>query len=179
MTGPFFLQPGFVNEVYLVGKIVGGASVIVGLIYGAFRWLTSVFIRVRDISTSIVQIKDNHLPHLQTALEDSTRHLVGIQSDVRDLDTKFTGMDTRITETRAAVHTLGESFLRHLESASQERITIQADVARNTVDIAEVAASRKVIETANETAHHMPAPATVVVSVDRSPKPAVKKTIEV
>lgn len=172
------MQPGFTDNFVLVGKILGGVSVIVGLIYGVIRWLTSMFVRVRDISTAVTQVRDNHLPHIQAAIEESTKQMKDVQSDVRCLDTKFTGMDVRITETKAAVHTLGESFLRHLESASREQIVMQADVARNKLDIAATKAADKVVTVAVETAQNMPAKATVVVSADRPPKPEDNKIIE-
>jgi hypothetical protein len=103
------------------GKIAGAAVAIGGLFYHPTRRILAGVKKVTGISDNMDLLLTNHLPHIQTALDTSAREMTEIKSDVRNLGTQVSGMSDRIDDTKAAVHTLGVSFLNHLESTSAEK----------------------------------------------------------
>lgn len=108
-------------------KAVGYVGTAAAVLIGGIKWLTAIFRKVSSISTDVITLTanvslltTNHLPHIQQALDDHGRTLSSITSDVRDLDTKVGGMNTRLEDTQNSVHTLNAAFVRHLDSTTEE-----------------------------------------------------------
>ena len=119
------MHASFAEHFIFWGELAGAVGAIGGLGYGVIRWLTVAYKKISAISENVVSISTNHLPHIQDAIDAHTAALQGIKGDVRELDVKFDGLSTRLDDTRGAVHTLGESFLRHIETASQEKVVVK------------------------------------------------------
>lgn len=100
----------------LAGKVAGGITSIGGLTLLIINW----FRKVSETNRNVTLLLNNHIPHVQTALDTHGQTLIAIGSDVRSLGTEIQGVSRRLDDTRTGVHTLGESFLRHLEAASHE-----------------------------------------------------------
>ena len=106
-------------------KDVGYVGAGVGVIYGVFKWVASAFHTVRNTNANLTLLMENHLPHIQNAVDAQGESLRGIKSDVRDLDTKMTGHGQRLEDMKTAVHAVGESLSRHLENTSKENATVK------------------------------------------------------
>lgn len=117
------MHASFAEHFIFWGELAGAVGTIGGLGYGVIRWLTVAYKKISAISENIVSISTNHLPHIQDAIDAHTAALQGIKSDVRAQDIKLDGLSIRMDDNRAAIHTLGESFLRHIEGTSQEKVT--------------------------------------------------------
>jgi hypothetical protein len=115
------MHPVPIQEVYFYSKLVGAIGTAVGTLYGIIRWLRAGYKEVKITNENIATLMSNHIPHLQSTLDAHGDSLQVIKSDVRILDTKFAGMESNLETTRGAVHTLGTSFLQHLENASKEK----------------------------------------------------------
>jgi hypothetical protein len=111
------------EQVYLYSKIFVAAGSATVLIYKVGRWLLDIFQEVRNINENVQLLTLNHLPHIQTSLDEHNSSLLELKSDVRDMDTKMTGFSHRLNDTKSGVDTLNESFLRHLESMQEVTIT--------------------------------------------------------
>jgi len=118
-----------IDLILLILKDTGYVAAGISVIYGVFKWIASAFHTVRNTNANLELLMTNHLPHIQTAVDAQGESLRELKSNVRDLDTKMAGMDTRITDTKTAVHTIGESFLRHLENVSKESTSVAAPPA--------------------------------------------------
>ena len=118
------------ETILTVLKDTGYVGAGVGVIYGVGRWLatrlTSTFRTVRETNTAVNLLMANHLPHITDAVDAQGASLRGLKSDVRELDIKMIANTQRLEDTKLAVHTIGESFLRHLESASKESAQVVA-----------------------------------------------------
>ena len=108
------VSPEFWPHVILYGKIAGAFTAFSGIVYGIAIW----FSRISETNRNVALLTSNHLPHLQEALDSHGDSLRSIKSDFKVLDTKVEGMSDRINDTKVAVHTLGQSFLTHLENES-------------------------------------------------------------
>jgi hypothetical protein len=106
------------QEFILISKVIGGIVVIVGALYGAGKFLYSMIDNARNINKNVNLLLINHFPHLQTAIDEGKQQITELAGDVKNLDTKMEGMSCRLEDTKKGVHTLGESFLRHLEATS-------------------------------------------------------------
>jgi hypothetical protein len=118
------VNPELLTKLIFYSKVVGSVSTIGGLIWAAFNWLK----RVSETNRNVNLLITNHFPHVEKTLEDQNVVLQEIKSDVRASDLKIASVSQRLDDTRAGVHTLGESFLRHLEGASLERVQMQAKI---------------------------------------------------
>jgi hypothetical protein len=119
------VQHSLIEHLIFYGKVAGAVTAI-GIVIGGIvkypgRWIRSACKQISNTNATLATISNNHLPHLQSSLEAHTVALQGIKNDVREIDVKFDGLNTRLEDTRSAVHTLGTSFLNHLENASQEK----------------------------------------------------------
>lgn len=117
------MHASFAEHFIFWGELAGAVGTIGGLGYGVIRWLTVAYKKISAISENVVSISTNHLPHIQDAIDAHTAALQGIKSDVRAQDIKLDGLSIRMDDNRAAIYTLGASFLRHIEGASQEKVT--------------------------------------------------------
>jgi len=105
---------------YLVSKVIGASGTAVGGLYGAFRWLSASYQRSKKTSEDVSLLLENHLPHLQSAIDTHGETLLGMRSDIRDIGTKVEGVEHRLDDTKAGMHALGEAFVRHLETSVKE-----------------------------------------------------------
>jgi hypothetical protein len=110
------------QEVYLYAKVIGAIGSALTALYGVYSYLKAVYKQRKSIDETVTLLATNHLPHLQTALDEHGKLLIQLTSDVRDVSTKVDGVESRLEDTKVGMHTLGESFLRHLESTSKEKI---------------------------------------------------------
>ena len=108
------MHASFAEHFIFWGELAGAVGAIGGLGYGVIRWLTVAYKKISAISENVVSISTNHLPHIQDAID---AHTAALQ------DIKLDGLSIRMDDNRAAIHTLGESFLRHIEGTSQEKVT--------------------------------------------------------
>jgi len=79
---------------------------------------------VRETNENVGLLLSNHLPHIEKAIKAHDETLVSLQSDVRTIDTKLDAQSQRLDDTKAAIHVLGESFLRHLENSAKETVPV-------------------------------------------------------
>jgi len=114
------------QTVYVYAKVVGSIGSAAGVIYGVLKWLTASYRQAKKTNENLDLLMTNHLPHIQASLEAHGETLHTLSSDVRDIVTKVDGIESRLEDTKQGVHTLGESFLRHLESASMESTRLTA-----------------------------------------------------
>lgn len=112
-----------VNSIYIFGKLVGAFATIIGSVYSFFRWVfprVPFVKKVSEINTQVNLLATNHLPHIEAKLDNHSKDFQGLKTDFKVLDEKVEGVSTRIEETKTAVSSLNESFLRHLENTSVE-----------------------------------------------------------
>ena len=112
-------QP-LVQEITLYAKVIGSIGSAAGVLYGIIRWLLATYQQAKKTTENFELLMTNHLPHIQASLDAHGGTLHSLSSDIRDVNTKVEGIETRLDETKKGVHTLGESFLRHLEATSKE-----------------------------------------------------------
>ncbi len=118
------MPPAFFNLVMFWSKILGALGTAVGVLYGFFKWFLPKipFVKqVNETSLKLDSLMNNHLHTIQSSLNAQDGVLTTIKSDVKNLDMKIEGVSDRLSDTKAGLHTLGESFLRHLEDAAQDR----------------------------------------------------------
>jgi hypothetical protein len=114
------MLPASLNEFYLWSKVVAAVGSAAGVIYGVISWLRAAYHQVKKTNENMELLMGNHLPHIQSSLDSHGDALSVLSSDIRDVGTKVDGMEKRQEDLRRGVHTLGESFLRHLETVSAE-----------------------------------------------------------
>jgi hypothetical protein len=110
------------EQIYLYAKVIGSIGSAAGVIYGVLKWLTASYQQTKKTNQNFELLMTNHLPHIQASLDTHGTILQALSSDVRDVSTKVDGIETRLEDTKLGVHTLGESFLRHLENTSAESV---------------------------------------------------------
>lgn len=118
-----------------------------GVVWGIGKFIVSKIQNVLHLGDNVSLLLTNHVPHLQTALDESNKQIVSLASDVRSMDTKIDGVCERLEDTREGMHKLGESFVRHLENASRETIISTANIAENKLKITAIEAASKLAET--------------------------------
>jgi preprotein translocase subunit SecD len=104
----------------IIGEVGGASTVLITAVVAIFKYLKAVYKQRQQLNDTVTLLATNHVPHLQKALDEHGGMLVNITSDVRDIGTKMQGVEDRQEDLRRGVHTLGDSFLRHLEAASRE-----------------------------------------------------------
>lgn len=120
------------QTVYVYAKVVGSIGSAAGVIYGMLKWLTATYRQAKKTNENFELLMTNHLPHIQASLDAHGGTLHSLSSDVRDVATKVDGIELRLDDTKKGVHTLSESFLRHLENTSAE--SVKAGVFRKEVN---------------------------------------------
>jgi hypothetical protein len=110
------------QQIYLYAKVIGSIGSAAGVIYGMLRWLAATYQQAKKTNENFELLMTNHLPHIQASLDSHGGTLNHLSSDIRDVGTKVDGMEKRQEDLRRGVHTLGESFLRHLENTSKESV---------------------------------------------------------
>jgi len=133
-------------EVKTICAALGIVGVAGSVVFGASKFIVKRIQNVLHLGDNVSLLLTNHVPHLQTALDANREQMVSIASDVRSLDTKIDGVCDRLEDTRAGVHTLGESFIRHLENASKETIVSTANIAENKLKITAIEAASKIAD---------------------------------
>jgi len=113
------MYPQFWSEFVFCGKVLTAALTFTGVTLAALKWVVPKipFVgKVIDTNNNVHLLMTNHLPHIQQSLTAQDKVLEGIKSDVGHLG-------QRLEDTRSSMHTLGDSFIRHLEQASKETIS--------------------------------------------------------
>ena len=110
------------QEFYLYAKVIGATGAAVSTLYGIYKYFRAVYKQRQNIDETVTLLATNHLPHIQASLDAHGEVLKSLTSDVRNVGTKVDGVEARLEDTKRGMHTLGESFLRHLESTSKEPI---------------------------------------------------------
>lgn len=110
------------QEIYLYAKVVGAIGSAAGVLYGVLKWLTATYQQAKKTNENFELLMTNHLPHIQASLDAHGGTLQVLASDIRDVVTKVDGIESRLDDTKSGVHTLSESFLRHLENTSAEAV---------------------------------------------------------
>src|ERR1700722_3282774 len=123
--------------------IVGVAG---GVLWGIGKFIVSKIQNVLHLGDNVSLLLTNHVPHLQTALDEGREQMASIASDVRSLDTKVDGVCNRLVDTQSHVSELNTSFLRHLENASRETIISTAGIAENKLKITAIEAASKLAD---------------------------------
>ena len=108
------------QQIYLSAKVIGSIGSAAGVIYGLLKWLAATYRQAKKTNENFELLMTNHLPHIQASLDAHGGTLNHLSSDIRDVGTKVDGLESRLEDTKKGVHSLGESFLRHLESTSKE-----------------------------------------------------------
>lgn len=111
------------SHFFLIIKIAGAVSTVSGSCYGFFHWVLRPVKKIMETNDTVSLLAANHIPHIEQAIEAHTTALQGLKSDMRSADVKVDGLCNRVDDLKGAVHTLGESFIQHLENASQERVS--------------------------------------------------------
>lgn len=108
-------HPDFLTHLIFWGKVAGAITSISGFAWLVFKW----FRAVTETSSNVNLLMSNHLPHIQSSLDAHGTALQGIKSDVRDMGTQLSAMGDRVSDTRAAVHVLGEKFIDHIDKGDK------------------------------------------------------------
>src|ERR1700723_873717 len=147
-------QP-FWSNILLICKYVGTLGVAGAVIYAVLRCLVRVIKKITSIDDNICLILGNHLPHLGAAIENQSKSLDGLKSDLRDVDTRVAGLGQGLEDPRATVTELNCSFIQHLNTSARELVEAKAASAKNELDIAAITAAKEVFSTASETAKNL------------------------
>lgn len=118
-------------DIIKICKYVGYITPAVGAVGAAGKYIhTKITARrraadesqklVADTNKNVLLLMENHLPHIQKAIETHDATLVSMQSDFRNMDTKLDGVQTRLDDSKETIHRLGEAFVRHLENSAKE-----------------------------------------------------------
>lgn len=113
------ISPDFIKHLILWGKIAGSFSALGGLIYGCLKGPIKWIHQVLDTHENVSLIITNHLPHLSEAVKEQGAALQELKTDVRETSIKMDGINQRLDDTKAGLHTLGQAFLNHIEHASK------------------------------------------------------------
>jgi archaellum component FlaC len=145
------------HTLIVAAKVLGTVGVAAGILWKVIMWSFNVIKKIGSINENVEALVTNHLPHIQESLDAHGASLSGLKSDVRDVNTRIGTVETRLEDTRRGVHTLGDSFLRHLEDASKERREIQDTAAqvKKDLDTETIAAIKKIVATAETTARDL------------------------
>lgn len=146
------VSPSMAHSIFYVSKIVGAIAVIIAAIYAGFSWMVKVIRGVTSIRDNVGLLANQHFPHLQQAVTQQGEELKGLKADIREVNTRVTGMGERLEDTRDTVNTLSASFVRHIDVAAREMVEAKAVSAKNEVDIAAMQAAQDVLEAAHHTA---------------------------
>ena len=114
------MHPQSLQELYFYSKVIGSVGTAVGVIYGILNWMRTTYKQNKATNENVMLLMSNHFPHLQDTLTAHSESLQGIKSDIRVIGTQVEGVEKRQEDLRKGVHTLGDSFLRHLENTSKE-----------------------------------------------------------
>lgn len=114
------MHPQSLQELYFYSKVIGSVGTAVGVIYGILNWMRATYKQNKLTNDNVALLMSNHLPHLQSSLDSHGDALGILSSDIRNIGTQVEGVEKRQEDLRKGVHTLGESFLRHLENTSKE-----------------------------------------------------------
>lgn len=85
---------------------------------------------IRETNKNVTLLMENHVPHIYEALKEHDKTLTSIQSDVRAMDTKLDAQIERLNDTKSAIHVLGDSFIRHLESSTKDSAPVIVTVPK-------------------------------------------------
>lgn len=118
-------------DIIKICKYVGYITPAVGAVGAAGKYVhTKVTARrraaedsqrlVSETNKNVLLLMENHLPHIQEAIENHDKTLNSMQSDFRNMDTKLDGVQTRLDDSKESLHRLGEAFVRHLENSTKE-----------------------------------------------------------
>lgn len=132
MVSPFTLSVGtsLAGHFIFAGKIAGAVVALGGLFYHPTKKILAGVKKISNMTDSVDVILTNHLPHIQTALTESTQQMGELKSDVRNLDTTVSAMSERVSDTNKAVQVLSTSFIQHLENMSAEKSSKRSSKAR-------------------------------------------------
>jgi hypothetical protein len=104
------------NEIIFIGKVASGAATALTIGYSFARWVGPrlPFVgRMIETQNNVSLMMSNHLPHIKQSLDSQDQVLGTIETNVAHLTKRQDDM-------HKGLHTLGESFLRHLEASSKE-----------------------------------------------------------
>lgn len=118
-------------DIIKICKYVGYITPAVGAVGAAGKYVhTKITARrraadesqklVSETNKNVLLLMENHLPHIQEAIENHDKTLNSMQSDFRDMGTKLDGVQTRLDDSKETIHRLGEAFVRHLENSTKE-----------------------------------------------------------
>lgn len=116
-----------------ISEIATGVSGALGAAYTIYKWaktnLTNfVQAPMIDMNAKLEKVMVNHLPHIEAAVLEQGKKIDSLSTDVQIMgsEVKLTNQrvdDARaaVEDTKAAVRTLGQSFIKHLENASERK----------------------------------------------------------
>ena len=109
------------EQFYLYCKVIGAVGTVAGVLAGGFSWLRRTYNQAQKTSDNVTLLMTNHFPHLQESINKQDIILDNLSSDMRNVTTKVSGIEHRQEDLKLSVHSLSDSFLRHLEYASDEK----------------------------------------------------------
>src|ERR1035437_9964698 len=113
------------QEYYFYAKVIGATGTATATLYGTYKYFRAVYKQRQNIDETVTLLATSHLPRIQASLDAHGEILKSLTSDVRNVSTKVDGVELRLEDTKRGMHTLGESFLRHLETASREAVKVR------------------------------------------------------
>lgn len=107
-----------------------GASILAAVIVAVGKGMFSTYSKAKrtfrqftDMSTNVEELKTNHLPHIQTAIEDHNKSLLEIKGSLDVMDSKLEGYSEQLKDNKTSVSNLHTAFLQHLENSRETKRT--------------------------------------------------------
>jgi len=129
------------QSIIFISKVAGGLSVIGGLLIGGMRWMARVVKKVTTISDNVAELTTKHFPGIQVDLKTLKDNQESVKTDLKVLNVTVSGLSTRVDESKSAVHTLGEAFVRHLEANAERAAATPRRKRKSGIEMATVAHS--------------------------------------
>lgn len=108
----------FWTNIIFISKVVGAVSVITGAGYGAVKFLSAVFGRVKAISTNVETLMNNHLPHVEKGITDMHTAMQGFSTSMGVLTERVEGFGTRLDDGKKEISDLSKAFVQHLQNVA-------------------------------------------------------------
>lgn len=131
---------------------IGGALTFTGGIIAAIAKLLS---RAKKIDSNLTLVLTNHLPHIQSAIDETGRklgdHIIADEKFQADISGKLSTVEGKVGDVKDSIIGLNDSFIRHLDSVNVEHQQLRAMVSGNKLDIKTLEAVNDIKEASKPT----------------------------
>jgi hypothetical protein len=100
---------------------VGAVSVILTASYAVIKGLSSLFGKLKSISTNVALLIETHIPQMQSGIAGMRTDFDGVKGDVREMRVTVAAVQERMDDNKQSLDTFGAAFLQHLENGNKRR----------------------------------------------------------